>query len=73
MQPSLISCCVTHSFPASQVIEVVCCRMTQLQRDLYCHFLDSKAVAGVLDGDNAKSSRVLSAITSLKKLCNHPK
>jgi DNA repair and recombination RAD54-like protein len=52
------------------VVEVVCCRMTELQRQLYCHFLESKAAAKLLSG---KATGVLSAITSLKKLCNHPK
>jgi hypothetical protein len=28
--------------PCAQVIEVVCCRMTPLQQELYCHFLQSK-------------------------------
>lgn len=58
------------SLPCPQVIEVVCCRLTELQRQLYCHFLASKAARRVLSG---RSSGVLSAITSLKKLCNHPK
>ena len=54
-----------------QLIEVVCCKMTQLQNDLYNHFLASNAARSLLAGK--KSARVLSAITSLKKLCNHPK
>ncbi|GIL43573.1 hypothetical protein Vafri_1202 [Volvox africanus] len=53
-----------------KVIEVVCCRLTDLQRQLYGHFLQSKAARRVLNG---RTSGVLSAITSLKKLCNHPK
>ena len=51
-------------------MQIVCCKMTDLQRDLYCHFLESNAARRLLTG---KSARVLSAITSLKKLCNHPK
>lgn len=54
-----------------QVIEVVCCKMTPLQTALYSHFLASNAARSLLAGK--KSARVLSAITSLKKLCNHPK
>ena len=54
-----------------QVIEVVCCRLTDLQTDLYNHFLASNAARNLLAGK--KSARVLSAITALKKLCNHPK
>ena len=48
--------------------------MTELQQQLYCHFLTSNAAKKLLQGQNQKvSARVLSAITSLKKLCNHPK
>ncbi|KAK9808913.1 hypothetical protein WJX72_006358 [[Myrmecia] bisecta] len=54
-----------------KVVEVVCCKMTELQRSLYCHFLASNAAAKLLTGK--KAARVLSAITALKKLCNHPK
>lgn len=31
-----------------QLVEVVCCRMTQMQRDLYNHFLESKATARLI-------------------------
>jgi len=55
----------------AQVIEVVCCKLTDLQRDLYCHFLKSKAARKLVSGQ--KSVGVLPAITNLKKLCNHPK
>ena len=50
---------------------MVCCRLTPLQRDLYCHYLESKAAASLFS--TQKASRVLSAITSLRKLLNHPK
>jgi SNF2-related domain len=70
--------CGTHrilSFAGScyglQVIEIVCCKMTELQRTVYNHFLESNAALRLLNGKAA--ARVLSAITSLKKLCNHPK
>lgn len=53
-----------------QIVEVVCCRLTHLQQSLYHRFLESTAAKRVLNG---KSSRVLAAITALKKLCNHPK
>lgn len=53
---------------------MVCCRLTPLQESLYTHFLRSTAARRLLrDGKGAKSAGVLSAITSLKKLCNHPK
>ena len=54
-----------------QVIEVVCCKLTELQQNLYNHFLKSKATSKLVSGQ--KSAGVLSAITNLKKLCNHPK
>ena len=54
-----------------QVIEVVCCKLTELQENLYNHFLTSKATRNLVSGK--KSAGVLSAITNLKKLCNHPK
>ena len=57
--------------PVVQTIEVVCCKLTELQKSLYCHFLESKAARKLVSGQ--KSAGVLSAITNLKKLCNHPK
>lgn len=47
--------------------------MTELQQNLYCHFLESNITRHLLNADGKKSAKVLSAITSLKKLCNHPK
>lgn len=56
------------------MIEIVCCRLTPLQIDLYKSFLASTAARQLLNGkEKRKESGVLSAITSLKKLCNHPK
>lgn len=54
-----------------QVVQVVCCRLTPLQQSLYEHFLLSTATRRLLSG--SKATGVLSAITCLKKLCNHPK
>jgi DNA repair and recombination RAD54-like protein len=54
-----------------QVIEVVCCKITELQTSLYHHFLQSNAARRLLSGHKAAS--VLAAITALKKLCNHPR
>ena len=56
-----------------QVVEVVCCNLTPIQAELYNHFIASNATRKLLKDGNKKSARVLSAITSLKKLCNHPK
>lgn len=57
--------------PPLQVVEIVCCRLTPLQTELYCHFLESKATRTLFA--TQKAARVLSAITSLRKLLNHPK
>lgn len=54
-----------------KVVEVVCCRMTPLQYDLYCHFVQSRSVRSLFA--TQKSARALSAIISLRKLLNHPK
>ena len=54
-----------------KVIEVVCCRMTPLQYDLYCHFVQSRSVQNLFA--TQKSARALTAINSLRKLLNHPK
>lgn len=47
--------------------------MTQLQRDVYNHFVASKAAARMMSGNKKGGTKVLAAITALKKLCNHPK
>ena len=44
--------------------------MGDLQKKLYSHFLESKALSHVMSG---KNSGVLSCITALRKLVNHPK
>ncbi|KFM59190.1 DNA repair and recombination protein RAD54-like protein, partial [Stegodyphus mimosarum] len=49
---------------------VVCCEMTELQKSLYTHYVNSQAVSKALDSNNKVSA--LSAVTSLKKICNHP-
>ncbi|GLJ13244.1 hypothetical protein SUGI_0208600 [Cryptomeria japonica] len=54
-----------------KIVEVVCCRMTDLQANLYRHFIQSKNVKQALE--DQKHSKVLASITALKKLCNHPK
>lgn len=49
---------------------VVCCEMTELQKNLYTHYVNSQAVSKALDSHSQISA--LSAVTSLKKICNHP-
>uniref|UniRef100_A0A4W4EK99 RAD54 like n=1 Tax=Electrophorus electricus TaxID=8005 RepID=A0A4W4EK99_ELEEL len=54
-----------------KIEQVVCCRLTPLQRELYRLFLSqAKPAECVQQGRVSMSS--LSSITSLKKLCNHP-
>ncbi|GJP32970.1 hypothetical protein CLOM_g17541 [Closterium sp. NIES-68] len=54
-----------------KIVEIVCCRMTELQRQLYQRFIHSKNVRMALE--DGRKARVLASITALKKLCNHPK
>ncbi|XP_055328817.1 DNA repair and recombination protein RAD54-like [Paramacrobiotus metropolitanus] len=53
---------------------VVCCKLTDLQMSLYESFLQSKAIKNLAKGDDDTKGigSSLAAITSLKKLCNHP-
>ncbi|XP_074077630.1 DNA repair and recombination protein RAD54-like isoform X2 [Macrotis lagotis] len=54
-----------------KIEQVVCCRLTPLQTELYKRFLQqAKPVEELRAGKMSVSS--LSSITSLKKLCNHP-
>ncbi|XP_053103240.1 DNA repair and recombination protein RAD54-like [Hemicordylus capensis] len=54
-----------------KIEQVVCCRLTPLQAELYKRFLNqAKPAEDLKDGKISVSS--LSSITSLKKLCNHP-
>ncbi|XP_075477165.1 protein CHROMATIN REMODELING 25 isoform X2 [Primulina tabacum] len=55
-----------------KMVEVVCCKLTTLQAELYNHFIHSKNVKRAISED-AKQSKILAYITALKKLCNHPK
>ncbi|KAJ4967147.1 hypothetical protein NE237_018996 [Protea cynaroides] len=55
-----------------KIVEVVCCKLTPLQSELYNHFIHSKNVKRVIT-EETKQSKILAYITALKKLCNHPK
>lgn len=55
-----------------KMIEVVCCKLTPLQSELYNHFIQSKNVKRLIT-EEIKQSKILAYITALKKLCNHPK
>lgn len=53
-----------------KLLQVVCIKMSPLQQALYEHFLQSKTVSSLLEG---KQTGVLSSITALRKLVNHPR
>ncbi|TYI45537.1 hypothetical protein E1A91_D13G044300v1 [Gossypium mustelinum] len=55
-----------------KIVEVVCCKLTPLQSELYNHFIQSKNVKKVIT-EETKQTKILAYITALKKLCNHPK
>ena len=70
----------------TKIVEVVCCKPTPLQVQLYNHFIQSKAVkkaiiaAGEADAAAATGGAgpgaggaVLGIIQSISKLCNHPR
>ncbi|KAI3777664.1 hypothetical protein L1987_47465 [Smallanthus sonchifolius] len=60
------------SAKVNQIVEVVCCKLTPLQKELYTHFIHSKNVKQAI-AEDVKQTKVLAYITALKKLCNHPK
>lgn len=49
---------------------IVFCKLTPLQTELYNSFNTSKEIKKLLEG--VGTQQPLKAITSLKKLCNHP-
>ena len=53
-----------------KLTQVVCVRMTDMQRNLYQAFLGSVAVSNTVTG---KSAGALTQITALRKLINHPR
>ncbi|KAI3968096.1 hypothetical protein MKX01_007882 [Papaver californicum] len=55
-----------------KIVEVVCCKLSPLQSELYNHFIHSKNVKHAIS-EETKQSKILAYITALKKLCNHPK
>ena len=55
--------------------QVLCCKLTPLQQNIYESFCSSDSVRRALKADDGKgkmASSSLAAITSLKKLVNHP-
>uniref|UniRef100_A0A4W5QSR8 DNA repair and recombination protein RAD54-like n=1 Tax=Hucho hucho TaxID=62062 RepID=A0A4W5QSR8_9TELE len=55
-----------------KIEQVVCCRLTPLQSELYKLFLRQAKPLQTLQQQGKISVSSLSSITSLKKLCNHP-
>ncbi|KAF0696783.1 Aste57867_12445 [Aphanomyces stellatus] len=56
-------------FLPPKLTQVVCCNLSYVQRQMYSHFLHSNAYRNMM---KKNSSHILSSITALKKLCNHP-
>ncbi|CAB9516608.1 DNA repair and recombination protein RAD54-like (Fragment) [Seminavis robusta] len=52
-----------------KLVQVVCCNLTDIQRNMYEHLINSKAMHHVLKG---KQVNCLGSIQMLMKLCNHP-
>lgn len=48
--------------------QVLFCRLTDEQRQVYQNFIDSKEVYQILNGD----MQVFSGLVALRKICNHP-
>jgi DNA repair and recombination RAD54-like protein len=63
---------LSHHLPP-KVINIVCCSLTPLQKQLYSHLLHSSQVVQNLVNHNKSSVQVLPLIMALKSLCNHPK
>lgn len=53
----------------AKLVQVVCCRLTPLQKNVYKHLLSSKEIRHICEG---KQTNILSSIGALQKLCNHP-
>ena len=57
-----------------KIEQVICVRLSEVQQKMYYNFITSEAVKRTVRGENGGkvSLSALSAITTLKKLCNHP-
>jgi len=53
-----------------KLVQVVCCKLTDMQQNIYNHLIGSKAIQQITDG---KQVNCLSSIQMLMKLCNHPR
>jgi DNA repair and recombination RAD54-like protein len=52
-----------------KLVQVVCCNLTEIQKDMYLHLVNSKDTQHMLDG---KQVNCLASIQLLMKLANHP-
>ena len=52
-----------------KLVQVVCCNLTEIQKNMYQHLVNSKDMQHVLDG---KQVNCLASIQMLMKLANHP-
>ncbi|XP_063900227.1 DNA repair and recombination protein RAD54-like isoform X2 [Zophobas morio] len=62
---------INKKYLPSKVIQVVFCRLTEMQERIYQQFLKSKDILHLLK-DSFKGGSTLTHILDLKKLCNHP-
>lgn len=53
-----------------KLVQVVCCKLTEIQQNMYQHLVTSKDMQHVLNG---KQVNCLGSIQMLMKLCNHPR
>ena len=49
-------------------LQVLFCRLTQEQRQLYQTYLDSGEIKSIIDG----RLQIFVGLTNLRKICNHP-
>ena len=52
--------------------QVLFCRLTEHQRSLYKDYLESDEVTKIIQGRNDHHNMTFKAITTLRKICNHP-
>jgi len=61
---------INAKFLPDKLVQIVCCKLTNVQRDIYRHLVGTKDVQSALSG---KTKDALSYIQNMQKLCNHPK
>jgi DNA repair and recombination protein RAD54 and RAD54-like protein len=61
---------INAKFLPDKLVQVVCCKLTDTQKNIYRHLVSSKDVTAAVNG---KVKDALSYIQMMQKLCNHPK